>query len=400
MSHYFDHAATTLMRPSAILAWSEHARQMGNPSAIHGAGRAARKVVEESRETIASQLGLDPGEIIFTSGGTEADNIAILGIARARRSLNPELTMVLVSPIEHHAVLDAAYGLVSEGFTVLELPVDPDGVIDMDAVRDLVDAHADKIAVAGCMWVNNEIGTIQPVDQLAAIMAEHSIPYHCDAVQAGPVWSRFDPPSPQSGSGRPIPSQSGPHRFPQSGLVSLALSAHKIGGPMGVGALILPRTMPIQPIAFGGGQERKLRSGTVPVPLVASFAAAVREAGDNHEEHLRLTSLSIRLESILTGVNAEIVGRDRTPAIAYALFEGCRAQDLVVLLDQQGIFVSTGSACTAGVVQPSHVLLAMGRSAEESLAGLRFSLGWSTTDDDLDALAAALPGVVAQARRI
>ena len=379
MNHYFDHAATTPMRESAIAAWSEQACQVGNPSAIHGAGRAARKVVEESREGIAAQLGLDPGEIIVTSGGTEADNIAVLGIARARRSVDDRLSTVVVSPLEHHAVLDAAYGLVNEGFTVLELPVDTHGVIDVDATRDLVDAHAGRIALAACMWVNNEIGTIQPIEQLVDIMGERSIPFHCDAVQAGLVWNPF----------------------PHSSLLSFALSAHKIGGPMGVGALILPRTMPLTPIGFGGGQERKLRSGTVPAPLVASFAAAVREAADNQkEERSRLTHLSARLESILTSVDAEIIGANRTPAITYALFPGCRAQDLVVLLDQQGIFVSTGSACTAGVVQPSHVLLALGRSAQESLTGLRFSIGWSTTIDDLDALATALPTVVAQARRI
>jgi len=388
MSHYFDHAATTPMRPSAISAWSEQADRTGNPSAIHGAGRMARKVVEESREAIAAQLGLDPGEIVFTSGGTEADNMAILGIARARRSADGRLNTVLVSPLEHHAVLDAAYVLVNEGFTVVDLPVDADGVVDAEGTRELVEAHADRIAMAACMWVNNEIGTIQPIGQLAVILAEHSIPYHCDAVQAGWV-TRDETPS---------------HHFDpflRSPLVSLALSAHKIGGPMGVGALILPRDISLKPIGFGGGQERKLRSGTVPVPLVASFAAAVREAGDNRaEEHLCLTRLSARLESILTSVDAEIIGGDRTPSIVYALFPGCSAQDLVVLLDQQGIFVSTGSACTAGVVQPSHVLLALGRSAEESLTGLRFSLGWSTTDDDLDALAAVLPTAVARSRRI
>jgi len=381
MSHYFDHAATTQMRESAIAAWDEQARGVGNPSAIHGAGRAARKVVEESREAIAAQLGTDPSEIIFTSGGTEADNMAVLGIARARRGFDSQLSTILVSPIEHHAVLDAAYFLVSEGFTVIDLPVNADGVIDVESTRDLVDAHAGRIALATCMWVNNEIGTIQPVEHLAEIMAEHSIPYHCDAVQAGWVTSTNPTWSDQT--------------------TSFAMSAHKMGGPMGIGALILPRTMPIQPIGFGGGQERKLRSGTVPVPLVASFAAAVREAGDNRdEEHARLTRFSARLESILTSVDAEIIGGARTPSITYALFPGCRAQDLIVLLDQQGIFVSSGSACTAGVVQASHVLLALGRSEEESLTGLRFSCGWSTTDDDLDALTAALPQAVARARRI
>jgi len=381
MSHYFDHAATTPMRPSAIAAWTDVASHVGNPSAIHGAGRAARKVVEESRETIAAEFGVDPGDIIFTSGGTEADNMAVLGIARARRAHDPGLSTVLVSPIEHHAVLDAAYGLVDEGFTVLEMPVNETGVVDVDATRDLVDAHADQIALATCMWVNNEIGTIQPVEQLTTIMAEHSIPYHCDAVQAG--WVTPANPTPFSRA------------------VSFSLSAHKIGGPMGIGALILPRDVPIQPIGFGGGQERKLRSGTVPVPLVASFAEAVREASRNHVPELaRLNNLSTRLESILTSVDADIIGNSRTPAITFALFPGCSSQDLLVLLDQQDIFVSTGSACTAGVVQPSHVLLALGRSSEEALTGLRFSLGWSTTEKDLDALATVLPLVVARARRL
>jgi len=391
MSHYFDHAATTPMRPSAISAWNDVACQIGNPSAIHGAGRAARKIVEESRETIAAELGVDPSEVVFTSGGTEADNMAVLGIARARRAGDPRLSTVLLSPIEHHAVLDAAYGLVGEGFTVIDLPVNSDGVIDLDGTRNLVEAHADRIALATCMWVNNEIGTIQPIEQLADIMAEHSIPYHCDAVQAG--WVTPANPAPSDQPTVPL----------RSGLVSFALSAHKIGGPMGIGALILPRTIPIQPIYFGGGQERKLRSGTVPVPLVASFAAAIHEAVHNHkEERTRLTRLHSRLESILTSVNADIIGDStpRTPSIAYALFPGCSAQDLIVLLDQQDIFVSTGSACTAGAVQPSHVLTALGRSEEESLTGLRFSLGWPTTDDDLDALATALPSVIARARRI
>ena len=376
MSHYFDHAATTRMRPSAISAWSEQARALGNPSAVHGAGRAARKVVEDSREVIASALMVDPVEVIFTSGGTEADNMAVLGTARARRADDGRRDTVLVSSIEHHAVLDSAYSLVDEGFTVLEIPVDPQGVVDLESTRQLVAEHGDRIAVAACMWVNNETGVIQPVGQVAGIMAERSIPYHCDAVQAGLVWTRPD-------------------------AASLALSAHKLGGPMGVGALILTREAELRPIAFGGGQERKLRSGTVPVPLVASFAQAVRESAENREEErARLARFSARLESILTTAGAEILGGARTPAITYALFPGCSAQDLLVLLDQQEIFVSTGSACAAGVVQPSHVLLAMGRSAEEALTGLRFSLGWSTTEEDLDALDAVLGSAVARARRI
>ena len=376
MSHYFDHAATTPMRPSAIAAWEEQTRYLGNPSSIHGAGRRARGVVEDSREMIASALGVAGSDVIFTSGGTEADNMAVLGIARARRSADPARRVVLTSPIEHHAVLDSVHWLASQGFEVVEFPVDERGVVDGEAAEEAIRANAGSLALVTCMWVNNETGSIQPVSALSRVCAEFSIPYHCDAVQASLLWDRREP-------------------------GCLAMSAHKIGGPMGVGALILPRTTPIEPIGFGGGQERRLRSGTIPVPLVASFAQALSEMTNQREaETHRLTELSARLESILTSVNAQIIGQDRSPAITYALIDGCAGQDLVVLLDQKQIYVSTGAACTAGVPQPSHVLLAMGYTHEQARSGLRFSLGWTTSDEDLDALAAALPEAVARARGV
>jgi len=377
VSHYFDHAATTPLRSPALAVWQEYARMTGNPSSIHGAGRAGRRGVEEARETIAEAYGVDPPEVIFTSGGTEADNLAVLGIARARRVADPGRDTVLVSPIEHHAVLEAAYHLVSEGFTVLAMPVGHDGVVDADATADLVRAHADDLALISLMRVNNETGVIQPLESLGALADQYSIPFHVDAVQGfGPT------------PGHPA---------------AVALSAHKTGGPMGVGALLLRRGTPVSPIGFGGGQEARLRSGTIPVPLVQGFAAAVREtaAGYAGEQH-RLAELSDRLQSILTGAGAEIVGAGvpRSPAITYALFPSCNGQDLVMILDRQGIEVSTGSACTAGVPQPSHVLEALGYSEQQALTGLRFSLGWTTTDADLDALAAALPTAVTQARRV
>ncbi|MCL2736564.1 MAG: cysteine desulfurase [Propionibacteriaceae bacterium] len=377
MSHYFDHAATTVMRPAAIQAWVDHAQQWGNPSSIHGAGRQARKVVEDSRDTIADLLGVDPFDLVFTSGGTEADNLAVLGVARARKAADPARTVILISPTEHHAVLDPALSLVEEGFTILEGPVDADGLVDLDAWAALIGEHRRRLALVACMWVNNEVGTIQPVAALADLCAAESIPFHCDAVQAHLVWE--DPPS----------------------STTLALSAHKFGGPMGIGALVVPRTLSVSPTSFGGGQERKLRSGTVPVPLIASFAQAMVAARQDRDRDLaRLTEVSRRVESVLTSAGAQIVGQGapRTPAITYALFPGCANQDLIVLLDAAEVHVSTGSACAAGIPQPSHVLCALGSSDAEARTGLRFSLGWTTTQEDVDALASVLPAAVDRLR--
>ena len=376
MSHYFDHAATTPLRPGALGVWVEYAGRTGNPSAIHGAGRAGRKAVEEAREILAEQLNVSPSEVIFTSGGTEADNLAVLGIARARRRADPVRRTLLISPVEHHAVLDAAHHLADEGFTVLTMPVGADGGVDAEAAGELIRAHAADLAMVSLMNVNNETGVIQPVGALAELARESSIPFHCDAVQG------------LSHLPAPVPA-------------ALSLSGHKIGGPMGVGALVLRRDTPLAPTSFGGGQESRRRSGTVPVPLVQSFTQAVREhAASQTAEQSRLSGLSERLRSILRVVGAETIGDNalRAPTITYALFPGCNGQDLVMMLESRGIDVSTGSACTAGAPQPSHVLLAIGRTAAQARSGLRFSLGWTTTDADLDALAAALPSVVEHVR--
>jgi cysteine desulfurase len=378
--HYFDHAATTPMRDAALTAWETNARRLGNPSAIHGAGREARSVVEEARETVADAWSIPPSTIIWTSGGTESDNLGIIGVARARRRKNPAATQVMVSPIEHHGVLDAAASLTSEGFTVIQMPLTEAGIVNYPATADLMRVHADTLAVVALMAVNNETGIIQPADRLAEVAhTELGVPFHCDAVQA-------------HGLGPALSLQT----------CTAAFSAHKIGGPLGAGALVIPPDTPIEAISFGAGQESRLRSGTVPVPLVASFAEAVRETTVTESvENQRIDGLAARLESILTSVGAQIIGQNlaRVGAIRYALFPGCSGQDLVVLLDARGIHVSTGSACTAGVPQPSHVLLAMGHSQDEANSGLRFSMGWTTTHDDLDALQAALPEVVAIARR-
>ncbi len=384
VSHYFDHAATTAIRPAAVAAWQESAALTGNSAASHAAGRAARRVLEESREQILACLGASAAtHLVFTSGGTEADNLAIIGLARAQRRADPKRTTVLISPIEHHAVLDAARSLAGEGFTVLEMPLTDRGVVNAAATADLMRLHAGDLAVASLMAVNNETGLVQPAARLAAVAHDElGVPFHCDMVQA-------------HGLGPDLADNT----------CTAAFTAHKLGGPMGVGALTLPRGTTLDPISFGAGQEARLRSGTVPVALIAAFAAALSHTVAEHEaEQTRLTALSARLATILSSVAAEVVGpvdarTARTEAITYALFPGCSAQDLVVLLDSHQIFVSTGSACTAGVPQPSHVLLAMGYTEDQARSGLRFSLGWTTTDADLDALAATLPAAVNQARR-
>ncbi len=395
MTHYFDHAATTPVRPAAVRVWQEQASRVGNPAAIHGAGRAARRVVEESRETIGQILGVDPATVLFTSGGTEADNLAVLGIARARRRADPRRRLVLVSPIEHPAVLEAARGLVREGFTVEEMPLTERGWVNPAATADLMRLRAGELALVSLMAVNNETGVLQPAARLAEVARrELGVPFHCDLVQSQ-GWGPDQTP-PLHGCAN-LPEGFGP---PAPGDCVGSYSAHKLGGPMGIGALVVPRGTALEPIGFGGGQEARLRSGTQPVALIGAFAQALREAWEERSaEGERLVALSQRLDQILASVGARIVGADgpRTPAITYALFPGCLGQDLVTLLDARGVFVSVGSACAAGVPQPSHVLLAMGLSEDEARSGLRFSLGWTSSDEDLDALAALLPEAVERA---
>jgi cysteine desulfurase len=380
VSHYFDHAATTPIRPAAVEAWLHAAEQTGNAAAIHGAGRAARRIVEEARERIGEALGTPASTIIFTSGGTEADNLAILGVARARRQADPARNLLLISPIEHHGVRDAACHLLSEGFSIHEMPLTDRGVVNAAATADAMRLHADELALASLMAVNNETGVIQPAQRLAAVAHDElGLPFHCDMVQA-------------HGQGPSL----------ADGQCTAALASHKLGGPMGVGALIVPRGTPLQPTTYGGGQESRLRSGTVPVALVAGFAAAVVEARRTQDaETARLQALSRRLEDILIQAGGTIIAdkAPRSTQITFALFPGCLGQDLVVLLDAHDIFVSTGAACTAGVPHPSPVLLAMGCSEAEAMTGLRFSLGWTSTEADLDALSHTLADAIEKAHR-
>jgi cysteine desulfurase len=380
---YLDHAATTPMLPEAVEALTAHLGATGNASSLHASGRKARRTVEESRETLAEALGARPSEIVFTSGGTEADNLAVKGLYWSRRDADPARTRVLASPVEHHAVLDAVHWLGEhEGATVEYLPVDKYGRVHPDALRAAIARDPDDVALATVMWANNEIGTVLPVRELADVTAEFGVPLHADAVQAfGQV----------------------PVGFGDSGLAAMTVSGHKIGGPYGIGALLLGREYSPVPVLHGGGQERHVRSGTLDVPAVASFAVAGRLAADQQEWFAReIGSLRDSLvDAIRTAVPDALLGGDpvdRLPANAHFTFPGCEGDSLLLLLDAQGIECSTGSACTAGIAQPSHVLLATGADPDLARGTLRFSLGHTSTEADVEAVAKAIGPAVERAR--
>lgn len=362
--HYLDYAATAPLRPEARAAMLAQWDEVGNPSSLHTAGRAARRVVEESREQIAALIGAKPGDLIFTSGGTEADNLAIKGIAGAS-----DKRRVLISAVEHHAVLDPAAALPDR--LVEEIPVDHLGRVDVAALEGMLD---DDVALVAVMWANNEVGTVQPIAEIAELCRRRGIPLHSDAVQ-----------------------MLGQLPLDVAQVSSVALSAHKVGGPVGTGVLVLDRTLAVQPQLHGGGQERDVRSGTVDAAGIAGFAAALAAPAPDMRP-LR--------DALVAGVqqavpNAVLNGDpvDRLPHNAHFSFPGCPGDALLMLLDAAGIAVSTGSACTAGIPQPSHVLMAMGADRDLARSSLRFSLGWASTADDVEALVAALPAAVERARR-
>jgi cysteine desulfurase len=381
---YLDHAATTPMRPESVEAYVNAVRTTGNASSLHGPGRQARRVVEESRECIAAVLGARPSEVIFTSGGTESDNLAVKGVYWPRRSADPRRRRVVSSAIEHHAVVDAVEWLESfAGAEATWLPVDGAGWVDPEALRRELAAHHDEIALVTTMWANNEVGTVQPIAELAALAAEHGIPFHTDAVQAiGQV----------------------PVDFAASGVSALTVTGHKLGGPMGVGALLLGRDIECTPLLHGGGQERDVRSGTLDVAGIAAFATAVEIAVKGQAEYA--TRVGALREELVARVRAAVPDvavnghpTDRLPGNAHLSFPGCEGDALLLLLDAQDIACSTGSACSAGIAQPSHVLVAMGADDQRARSSLRFSLGHTSTSDDVEALVAALPAAVERARR-
>jgi cysteine desulfurase len=381
---YLDHSATTPMLPEAADAVAAAQRDWGNPSSLHASGRRARRIVEESRERIAAAIGARPYELIFTGGGTESDNLAIKGIFWARRSADPRRRRVLASAVEHHAVLDAVEWLEQhEGAEVTWLPVDGLGRAHPDTLSAALADAGDAAALVSVMWANNEVGTIQPVRALAQIAAEHGVPFHTDAVQAVGAL---------------------PVDVAAAGVDALTLTGHKLGGPIGAGALVLGRDVACRPLLHGGGQEREVRSGTLNTPGIVGLAVAIETAvAARPETTARVAALR---DDLVTGVLARVPDAvlggdpvDRLPGNAHFSFPGCEGDSLLMLLDARGIECSTGSACSAGVARPSHVLVAMGADAERARGSLRFSLGHSSTRSDVAALLEALPPVVERARR-
>jgi cysteine desulfurase len=383
-SVYLDHAATTPMHQQAIEAMVAAMAEVGNASSLHTAGRAARRRVEEARESLAARLGARPSEVIFTAGGTDSDNLAVKGIYWARRDADPTRRRIISTAVEHHAVLDAVEWLAAhEGAEVTYLPCDADGSVSPAALREVLSEH-DDVALVTVMWANNEVGTLMPITELSSVAAEFGVPMHSDAVQAvGSVALDFG----------------------AAGLSALSITAHKFGGPTGVGALLLRRDTACVPLLHGGGQERDVRSGTVDVAgAVAMAAAADIAVGSREFSAARLSSLRDRLiAGVMSSIDDVVVngagGAGRLPGNAHFTFRGCEGDSLLMLLDANGIECSTGSACSAGVARASHVLLAMGVDAEAARGSLRLSLGHTSTDEDVDAAVAVLPAAVDRARQ-
>lgn len=381
---YLDHAATTPMLPAAIEAMNDVFGQAGNASSLHGSGRAARRRLEEARESIAADLGARPSEVILTSGGTESDNLAVKGIFWARRDADPRCTRILAGATEHHAVLDTVEWLERhEGARVTWLPVDADGIVAPETLRAELAGDPGEVALVTVMWANNEVGAVQPIEELAAIARAAGVPMHSDAVQAAAQL---------------------PIDFGASGLAAASFAGHKLGGPHGVGVLLLGRQVGCVPLLHGGGHERDLRSGTSDVAAVAGLAAALRQTVA--EMPTRTKELTALRDELIAGVrrivpDAVLNGphdHRRLPGNAHFTFPGCEGDSLLMLLDAAGVECSTGSACTAGVASPSHVLIAMGVRAREARGSLRFSLGHTSQERDIEALLEVLPQVVERAR--
>jgi cysteine desulfurase len=379
---YLDHAATTAMLPEAVEAMTAELAHLGNSSSLHNAGRRARRVVEESREQLAEVFGARPSEIVFTSGGTESDNLAVKGLYWAR----PGRRSILTTPIEHHAVLDSAHWLEQvQGAEITWLDVDGTGTLHLGVLREAIETDPGSVALVSVMWANNEVGTIQPVAELAAVAAAHGIPFHTDAVQAA---GQLDV------------------NFAASGAAAMTVTGHKFGGPVGAGALMLARGTDPVPVLHGGGQERDVRSGTLDVPAIRAFAvAATVTAARRETEAKRLAALRDDLiRQVRTAVpdvilNGPPPGPARLPGNAHFSFPGAEGDALLLLLDAKGIACSTGSACTAGVAEPSHVLLAMGSDVPRARGSLRFTLGHTSTQADIDTVGAVIGEAVARARR-
>ena len=381
---YLDNAATTPISEVALQAFIEQSRQLGNPSSLHTYGRKVRKDVEEAREKLAGLIGCHSSEIIFTGSGTEANNLAIKGAYWHRNQGGKQRNVIVISAFEHHAVLDPARWLKDfEGAELVEIPVTREGFINLAELRNVVLERHDEIALISIMHSNNEVGTVQPMEDISKIAQEFKIPLHTDAVQSlGKV----------------------PLSFKELGLFAMTISAHKVGGPIGVGALILQKGIDITPILHGGGQERDIRSGTLNAAGIIAFVAATQSAMRDLESNA--VKISALRKKLVAAIQAEI--SDATlngvlegatlPGIANISFPNTESDALLLLFDAEGIACSTGSACSAGVQEASHVLMAMGLSEKEARSSLRFSLGTGNSDSDIEYLQTCIKRVIDRAR--
>jgi cysteine desulfurase len=368
MSVYLDHAATTPMFDVAIDAMNTSLRKLGNPSSLHTEGRSTRKDVEDAREKIANAVGCLASEVIFTGSGTEADNAAIKGLF-----WHSDKKVIVVSSIEHHAVLDPAHWLVEhEGAELIEIPVNSDGVIDLEFLKKTIAERGSEIALISVMHSNNETGVIQPIADVVKLAGD--IPVHSDAVQS---FTKV------------------PLSFKELGLFAMTISGHKVGGPLGIGALILRRAVEIPALLHGGGQERDIRSGTLNAPSIVAFAAAVEAKLYDAQKVASLRDafetgvLAARPDAVINGKKSE-----RLPGISNITFPGTQSDSLLLLMDSEKVSCSTGAACTAGVHRPSHVLMAMGLTDVVSQSSLRFSFGSTNTQADVDYALSVLPTVI------
>ena len=379
MLAYFDHAATTPMVEPAITALNNQLKKLGNASSLHSAGRSVRKDLEQAREEIAVAIDCAPSEVIFTASGTEANNLAIKGLFWKGAKDNKKV--IITSTFEHHAVMDPVGWLAEhEGAQVVAINVDRKGFIDLTELTESVEKHKNNIALISIMHSNNEVGTIEDIAQIVKIAG--NTPVHTDCVQS---FGKVD------------------FSFKNLGVTAATISAHKVGGPLGVAALILRRGLDIEPILHGGGQERDIRSGTFNAPGIVAFAAAAKDAVTNKiERDIKIRQLKEELINIIKKNVSDIWvngNQDKSlPGIVSITFPKTDSEGLLLLLDAEGIACSTGSACSAGVQRPSHVLLAMGLTEDETTSTLRFSLSYTNTVNEIAKLGAVISTVVAKSR--
>ncbi|CAB4605473.1 unannotated protein [freshwater metagenome] len=376
MAIYLDHAATTPLRQELVQGYLEQLQVLGNPSSVHSSGQAARRSLEDARDLLAKVVGCHRSEVLFTSGGTESDNLAIKGLYLQRTSEDAKRTVVISAGTEHHAGIDPVEWLeTQEGAESVWVPVSGNGLVDLDWLASYLAENAERVALISLMWLNNETGIITPISDVTSLAAQYGIPVHSDAVAAfGHV----------------------PTNFAASGLATMAISGHKLGSPVGIGALIVARDAKVAVTSHGGGQERGIRSGTLSAPLAYTLAKAAALAEEEREE------LSVRLgdfrDQIVEAIKSVAPDADFTrgdqpgfAGIVHFTFPGCSGDSLLYLLDAAGVSVSTGSACRAGVAQPSHVIMAMGRTEHQARGSLRISLGYTTTQADVNAFIQAFP---------